>query len=220
MDIDGDSLVIAIDGPSGSGKTTVARSVAMQLGLPHLDTGAYYRAATVAVLRRGADPTDEAAVVAVVRDADLSYDRGRMLLDGDDVSDDIRTQQTTDAVSAVSAIAEVREMMVDRQRQWVIDRGGSAVVEGRDIGSVVFPAATLKLFVTARPEIRAMRRAGETRQDESAVHQDLARRDAIDSTRSTSPLTQADGAVLIDTSDLSIDEVIARVLNLVKSRVG
>ena len=207
--------VIAMDGPGGSGKTTIARSIAMQLELPHLDTGAYYRAATVAVLRAGLDPEDSGAVVDLTEALDLRYAQGRMLLDGDDVSDEIRSEATTLAVSAVSAIPPVRARLVALQREWVTEHGGSAVVEGRDIGTVVFPDASLKLFITARPEVRAMRRAGEVAGDRELIRQDLVRRDTIDSSRSVAPLQRADDAIEIDTSDLSIDEVISQVLNLV-----
>ena len=213
MDVSG--YVIAMDGPGGSGKTTIARSIAMQLELPHLDTGAYYRAATVAVLRAGLDPEDSGAVVDLTEALDLRYAQGRMLLDGDDVSDEIRSEATTLAVSAVSAIPPVRARLVALQREWVTEHGGSAVVEGRDIGTVVFPDASLKLFITARPEVRAMRRAGEVAGDRELIRQDLVRRDTIDSSRSVAPLQRADDAIEIDTSDLSIDEVISQVLNLV-----
>ncbi len=207
--------VIAMDGPGGSGKTTIARSTAMQLDLPHLDTGAYYRAATVAVRRAGIDPEDSGSVALLIEGIDLQYDQGRMMLDGDDVSAEIRSDATTLAVSAVSAIAPVRSRLVALQRNWVTEHGGSAVVEGRDIGTVVFPDASLKLFITARPEVRAMRRAGEVAGDQDLIRQDLARRDTIDSSRSVAPLQRAEDAVEIDTSDLSIDEVISQVLNLV-----
>lgn len=210
--------VIAMDGPGGSGKTTVARSVAMQLALPHLDTGAFYRAATVAVLRADVDPQDAAGVSAVVDGLRLEYEQGRMALNDDDVSDEIRTEATTAAVSDVSAIPAVRDKLVGLQRRWVDEQGGSAVVEGRDIGTVVFPEARLKLYITARPEVRAARRAGEVAGDRHLIKEDLARRDTIDSSRSVSPLQRADDAVEIDTSDLSIDEVIATVLRLVSSR--
>lgn len=216
MDMTG--YVIAMDGPGGSGKTTVARSIAMQLDLPHLDTGAYYRAATVAVLRAGIDPEDSQSVAQLIEGLDLRYEKGRMMLDGDDVSGEIRSEATTLAVSAVSAIAPVRSRLVELQRSWVVEHGGSAVVEGRDIGTVVFPDAPLKLFVTARPEVRAMRRAGEVAGDRDLIRQDLARRDTIDSSRSVAPLQRADDAVEVDTSDLSIDEVIAQVLNLVNRK--
>ncbi len=207
--------VIAMDGPGGSGKTTVARSIAMQLDLPHLDTGAYYRAATVAVLRAGINPEDSLSVAQLIEGLELRYEKGRMMLDGEDVSGEIRSEATTLAVSAVSAIARVRSRLVELQRSWVAEHGGSAVVEGRDIGTVVFPDAPLKLFVTARPEVRAMRRAGEVAGDRDSIRQDLARRDTIDSSRSVAPLQRADDAVEVDTSDLSIDEVISQVLNLV-----
>lgn len=216
MDMTG--YVIAMDGPGGSGKTTVARSIAMQLDLPHLDTGAYYRAATVAVLRAGIDPEDAESVAQLIEGLDLRYEKGRMMLDGDDVSGEIRSEATTLAVSAVSAIARVRSRLVELQRSWVAEHGDSAVVEGRDIGTVVFPDAPLKLFVTARPEVRAMRRAGEVAGDSDLIRQDLARRDTIDSSRSVAPLQRADDAVEIDTSDLSIDEVISQVLNLVNRK--
>ena len=215
MELDG--FVLAIDGPGGSGKTTVARSVAMKLGLPHLDTGAYYRSATVAVWRAGVDVDDVASVTEVVSQATFSYERGRMFLNGLDVSEAIRSEETTSAVSAVSAIAEVRSRLVDEQRRWVAERGGSAVVEGRDIASVVFPDAALKIFITARPEVRARRRAGEVAGDHAAIQADLQRRDKFDSTRDVAPLQRSEAAIEIDTSDLSIDEVIARVLRLAES---
>lgn len=210
-------LVIAMDGPSGAGKTTVARAVADHYALPHLDTGAYYRAATVAVLRANLGLDEHEAIVEVVAGATLFYEDGHMRLDGDDVCAEIRSQEVTDAVSAVSAIPEVRRLMVAAQRRWVAERGGSAVVEGRDIGGVVFPDATLKAFVTARPEVRALRRAGETNTDHAAVQKDIERRDALDSTRATSPLQIPPGAVEVDTSDLTIDEVIDHVIALVDS---
>ena len=212
-----DGFVLAIDGPGGSGKTTAARSVAMQLGLPHLDTGAYYRAATVAVWQAGVDVDDVASVTEIVSQAVFSYERGRMFLNGLDVSEAIRSEDTTSAVSAVSAIAEVRSRLVDEQRRWVAERGGSAVVEGRDIASVVFPDAALKIFITARPEVRARRRAGEVAGDHAAIQADLQRRDDFDSTRAVAPLQRSEGAIEIDTSELSIDEVIARVLRLAES---
>ena len=211
-------FVLAIDGPGGSGKTTVARSVAMALGLPHLDTGAYYRAATVAVCRASVDLDDEAAVAEIVTKANFSFERGHMVLDGLDVNEAIRSEETTAAVSAVSAISQVRSRLVDEQRRWVAERGGSAVVEGRDIASVVFPDADLKVFITARPEVRARRRAGEVAGDHAVIQADLERRDSYDSTRAVAPLQRSEGAIEIDTSELSIDEVIARVLRLVESR--
>lgn len=213
------STVVAIDGPGGSGKTSVSRAVALRLQLPHLDTGAYYRAATLVVLRAGADPADEVAVVGCLTGTRLEYDHGRMMLEGNDVSAEIRSDPVTKAVSAVSSYPAVREQMVALQRSWVQAREGRAVVEGRDIGTVVFPDAALKLFLTARPEVRARRRAAEhpESQDASVVESDLARRDTFDSTRAASPLQRAEDAVVIDTSDMSMDQVIDQAAALGRS---
>lgn len=206
-------MIIAIDGPGGSGKTTVSRTVAQRLGLAHLDTGAYYRAATLAVLRHGGDPTDD-EIVQLVAGLDLDYQDGVMTLDGEDVSEAIRSDDVTSLVSRVSAIRYVRTLMVDRQRAWVTRRGDAAVVEGRDIGTVVFPDAEVKIFLTASPEVRAARRAGETAGDMTSVVADLERRDTLDSKRSVSPLTAADDAVEVDTSDLAIETVVDLVVEI------
>lgn len=210
-------MIIAIDGPGGSGKTTVSRTVATRLGLAHLDTGAFYRAATLAVLRRGAEMNDD-EIVSMVAGLELDYDEGVMRMDGEDVSEAIRSDAVTAHVSRVSAIRYVRTLMVDRQRAWVAQHGNDAVVEGRDIGTVVFPDAEVKVFLTARPEIRAARRAGETDGNVSDVVEDLARRDGHDSQRTVSPLTAADDAVAVDTSDLSIDAVVDLVVELSRRR--
>ncbi len=208
--------VIAIDGPGGSGKTSVSRAVAQRLELPHLDTGAYYRAATLHVLRQGIDPDDAKGVAACMESVGMDYVGGRMRLGGGDVSEEIRSDAVTAAVSAVSAVPEVRARLVDLQREWVDCRGGSAVVEGRDIGTAVFPDAALKIYLTARPEVRARRRAAELprQADVSSVEQELARRDRFDSGRTASPLHQAEDAVAVDTSDMSMDEVIERISEL------
>lgn len=209
-------MVIAIDGPSGVGKSTVARAVAAALGFPYLDTGATYRAATVAALRAGANPADADAVLAAVRAAVIEYD-STIYLDGEPVGVDVRTPAVTASVSAVSAHPQVRDVIVAMQREWVDRRGGDAVVEGRDIGTVVFPDAAVKVFLTARPEIRAMRRAGDAEAAGSGLSEiaaDLAARDHADSTREVSPLSPAPDAVVVDTSDLSIDAVVAVVLEL------
>lgn len=212
------NVVVAIDGPGGSGKSTVSRRLAGRLGLPHLDTGAFYRAATVAVLRSGTDPGDEEAVVDVVDRADFDQRGGRMLLDGEDVSSGIRTEDVTAAVSAVAANPVVRRRMVALQRAWVERHGGSAVVEGRDIGSVVFPDALLKVFLTASPEERARRRAREHETNEDAIAADLRRRDRSDSTREASPLVQARDAWVLDTTEMGIDEVVDRIAAELESR--
>ncbi len=209
--------VVAIDGPGGVGKSTVARAVAAELGLPYLNTGAYYRAATVAAREAGVDLDDGGAVTAEVARHDFAFEDGAMLLDGRDVTEATRTPEVTAAVSVVSAHPGVRELMVAAQRDWLDHHGGRGVVEGRDIGTVVLPGAPVKVFLDARPEVRAARRAKDREArgfDAEAVLADLARRDRIDSTREASPLQVAGDAVVIDTSDLSIDEVVGRVLEL------
>jgi cytidylate kinase len=211
-------LIVTVDGPSGTGKSTVSRAVASRLALPHLDTGAFYRAATLAVIRAGVDPDDADAVAGVVGGIDLDQEDGVMSLDGEDVSSEIRGPGVTAHVSRVAANPEVRRILVSHQRRWVARHGGRVVVEGRDIGSVVFPDATVKLFLDARPEVRARRRAGETGADHATVLEDLGRRDRFDSSRTASPLTIPEGAVVIDTSDLGFDEVVSRVVELVSAR--
>ena len=214
--------VIALDGPSGSGKSTVARGVARTLGWRYVDTGATYRAATVAVLRAGVDPTDPDAVAAVVAGAtiDLSVDPDApcVRLDGDDVTAEVRGPEVTAHVSAVSAVPDVRERLVALQRSLF---GDGAVVEGRDIGTAVAPDAPVKVYLDASPEVRASRRAGDadagvraTGNVVEAVAADLARRDRLDSSRSASPLQAAGDAVHLDSSSMTADEVIARVLEL------
>lgn len=207
------ATIVAIDGPGGVGKTTVSRTLADRLGLGHLDTGAFYRGATAAVLRSGVSISDPVAVVDTVHKAQLSYTNGQLLLDGIDISEEIRSTAVTSAVSAVAAIPEVRDRMVQLQRRWVAHQPRGAVVEGRDIGTVVFPDADLKIFLTARPEIRARRRAGEVEDaDVGSIQQDLERRDRADSSREVSPLRAADDAVIIDTSDLPIETVVDNAL--------
>jgi len=211
--------VIAIDGPSGVGKTSVSRGVADRLGFDHLDTGAFYRAATVAAVINRVDVGDEQAVADVVREATFDFRDGVMTLEGIDVSAPIRTDAVTNMVSAVARHPLVREVLVDHQRAWVTNHDCNAVVEGRDIGTVVFPDSPLKIYLTARPEIRAARRARQDGdQDTAAVQQDLARRDTVDSTRAASPLAMADGGVEVDTSDLTLEEVIDTVVRLAWER--
>ena len=204
------SRVVAIDGPGGSGKSTVARAVAERLGWAHLDTGAMYRAVTWAVLRDGVDPADATRVSQTARRIDLLVG-DRILVDGTDVTAGIRSAEVTNAVSAVSAHPEVREEMVRRQRRWVAGCQGT-VVEGRDIGSVVFPHARLKAYLTASEEERARRRAAELAQAPGGVAADLARRDQLDSTRAASPLVVAPGALVVDTTERTVDEVVAAIL--------
>ncbi|HEX6301950.1 MAG TPA: (d)CMP kinase [Acidimicrobiia bacterium] len=211
------TTIVTLDGPGGTGKSTVSRVVAHKAGLPHLDTGAFYRAATLAVLEAKADPSDEAAVLDVVSELEMAQESGRMYLNGRDVSTEIRGDAVTGAVSAVSAHPDVRNRLVEMQRAWVEEHGGG-VVEGRDTGSVVFPDATVKVFLDASPEVRAGRRAIETGESLEEVLEDLNRRDHLDSTRKASPLTIPEGAVVVDTSDLSFEEVVDEVLGLISAK--
>ena len=206
----GQGRVIAIDGPSGSGKTTVAREVASRLGVEHLDTGAMYRGVALAALRRGVDAGDEEAVARLARDVRIEVG-DRVVVDGADATADIRSDEVTAAVSQVASNARVRAEMVRRQREWAELRGGG-VVEGRDIGTVVFPDADLKVYLTAGDSERARRRSAETGGERDTVAADMARRDQADSARTASPLKPADGAVVLDTSDLSVDEVVEEVM--------
>lgn len=210
--------VVAVDGPAGVGKTTAARGTAESLGWAHLDTGAFYRAATLVALVRRLDLSNEAEVTAAAAAAGLDYRDGKMLVEGIDMSTAVRTEAVTAQVSRVSALAGLRAVLVGRQREWVASQGGRAVVEGRDIGTAVFPDAALKVFLTARPEVRAARRAGEESAEEGAVREALERRDRIDSTRRASPLARAEDAVVIDTSDASAEKVLSEILHLCAER--
>lgn len=212
--------VIAIDGPAGSGKSTVARSLARRLGLRYLDTGAMYRAVTFAALRRNIDPADEAPVAALARKVDLEVTLDHVRVDGVDATIEIRGPEVTRAVSTVAANVDVRSELVARQRDWAARHGGG-VIEGRDIGSVVFPDAELKVFLDARPEVRAARRSKEvTDLDYETVAADLARRDALDEGRAASPLTRAGDAIEVDTSDLDIEAIIDLIVGELGSPVS
>lgn len=218
-------VVIAIDGPAGSGKSTLARRLAESLRWAYLDTGAMYRAVTVVALERGIAPTDEAAVVRITREAriDLDPGTGRVTIDGRDVTDLIRTAPVDAAVSDVAAFAAVREVMVAHQRRFA-QANRRIVAEGRDIGTVVFPGATLKVYLDASAEERARRRIEEKRRkdpglDERAVREAIDRRDGKDSTRDVAPLKRAADAVRVDTTGLGPDKVLDVVRGLVLSRV-
>jgi cytidylate kinase len=208
------ATVIAIDGPAGAGKSTVARALADRLGLPYLDTGAMYRAVTFAALRRGIPVGDDERVAELARRLELEVDDDlRVLVDGVDATADIRGREVTEAVSVVAANTPVRVELRSRQRKWAEDHGGG-VIEGRDIGSVVFPDATLKLYVTASPRTRAQRRVGEIGGDVDEVAAAIADRDRRDMTRVDGPLRPADGAIVVDTTGLSVDEVVDHLLTL------
>jgi cytidylate kinase len=205
--------VIAIDGPAGSGKSTVARAVAARLGMPYLDTGAMYRAVAFAAMRRGVDPEDAADVAKLTGDLALEV-TDRVLVDGVDATIEVRSPEVTRAVSVVAANPEVRRELVRRQREWA-EAHGSGVVEGRDIGTVVFPEAPVKVYMTASDEERAQRRSQELldmHYDDVAAA--IARRDHVDSTRPYAPLAVASDAVVVDTTTSTVDEVVELVLRL------
>jgi cytidylate kinase len=208
--------VVALDGPSGTGKSTVARRLAERLSARYLDTGAMYRAATVATLRAGVDLADGVAVTEVVERVKIEISTDpqavSVQLDGEAVDTEIRAAETTAAVSAVSAVPAVRAQLVAAQRELIGD--GGIVVEGRDIGSVVWPSAQPKVYLTASPEARAARRAGELNADVAAIAADIARRDGLDSSRAASPLTQSADAIELDTTELDIDQVVDRLVEL------
>lgn len=223
-------MIVAIDGPAGSGKSTVAHAIADRCGLVFLDTGAMYRCVTLACLKHGIDPQDSEAVAQVARDIRIEFesieDGQKVLLDGEDVSTQIRTPEVDRNVSAVSAIPAVRETMTTLQRK--VGEQGDVVAEGRDIGTVVFPAAEVKVFLTANAEARARRRAiqregndaatdAQATADEAAVQAilaDIRKRDEYDSTRKEAPLRAAADAHQVDSSNLTLEEVIAQVMGL------
>ncbi|HEV2361110.1 MAG TPA: (d)CMP kinase [Acidimicrobiales bacterium] len=208
--------VVAIDGPAGAGKSTIAAAVAARLGLERLDTGSMYRAVALAVLRAGVDPGDAASVTAICRRLGM-VPGTRFLLDGEDVTEAIRSAEVNAVVSAVAAHPGVREDLVRRQREWVDERGGG-VVEGRDIGTVVFPDAKPKIYLTASPEERARRRAVEegaaTAEAVGLQESELRRRDHLDGTRTNSPLAMADDAHLIDSTGVPVETLVEEVLAL------
>ena len=195
--------IIAIDGPAGSGKSTVSRALARRLGIDRLDTGAMYRAVAWAALDRQIDPADKPAVAELARMIGISVG-DRVEVDGTDVTEAIRGPEVSGVVSVVAANPAVRSVLVQRQRRWVAERGGG-VVEGRDIGSVVFPEAEVKIFLTASPDERARRRPEEDQQA-------LSRRDQLDSTRAVSPLGVAQGALVIDTTDRPVEDIVDEVV--------
>ncbi len=218
---------ITLDGPSGTGKSSVARAVAARLGAAYLDTGAMYRAATVAVLDAGVDPTDAEAVARVVAAAAIEVGTAAstevVRVDGVDVAVRIRSAEVTRAVSPVSAVPAVRRRLVDQQRA-LVAAADAVVVEGRDIGTVVLPDATLKIYLTAAPEVRAERRAGQLGISDpseiAALAADLRRRDEYDSSRADSPLRPAADAIVVDSTDLDREAVVARVVELAVSAVA
>jgi cytidylate kinase len=217
------AFVIAIDGPSGAGKGTVARAVAARLGYRHVDTGAMYRAVAWKALHDRVDPQDEGAVAAIGERAVFDLEDGRVLIDGHDVGRAIRTPEIDRAAAIVARHPAVRRVLVARQRRYA--EHGSVVMEGRDIGTVVFPGADAKVYLDASPDERARRRAADPAHSARGrqladVATALAERDRSDSTRAISPLAVAPDALVIDTTELPIDEVVNRVLGIVAEKRG
>jgi len=212
------NVVVAIDGPAGAGKSTVAKALAHALQLKYLDTGAMFRAVTSLVLSSGTDVHDESAVGAVAENMNLVMENGLVVADGTDVTTDIRSIAVTSAVSTVAANSRVRANMRDRQRMWSdLNRGG--VIEGRDIGTVVFPDAVLKVYLTASPRVRAERRVAEAGGDIDEIERSIAERDLKDSTRTDSPLQESADSVVVDTSNRSIEDIVGSIVELVVERL-
>ena len=221
-----DVIAVAIDGPAGAGKSTIARAAAAQLGFVYVDTGALYRTIGLAVCRRGIDGTDVPGILTTLPEIQvgLTYQDGaqHVLLDGEDVSDAIRTPQISTYASQVSSVPEVRAYLLDLQRD--LARRQSVIMDGRDIGTVILPNAKVKIFLTASPEKRAARRCAELREKGQDVTvegilADMGRRDALDASRAVAPLKQAEDAVLVDTSDLTLEQSIEAVLTVIRDKM-
>jgi len=204
--------VIAIDGPAGAGKSTVARQVSTATGLRYLDTGAMYRCVALEVRNTATDPNDADAVGKIAREVSVVIERDAAKLNGVDVSSEIRSNEINAIVSVIAAHTPVRDAMREQQRRWIQAQQGG-VVEGRDIGTVVFPDAILKVFLTASPQVRAERRVGQTGGDIKAVAASIAERDHLDSTRLDSPLRPSEGSVIVDSSNRTIEEVVAEIVS-------
>ena len=207
--------VIAIDGPAGSGKSTVAQALATRLNLHYLDTGAMYRAVAFAVIHQQIDIHDIEKVIQAAKSLDLQLTQESCVVNGIEATEEIRGQEVTLLVSQVAAVPEVRAEMVKRQRTWAEERNGG-VMEGRDIGSVVFPDASLKIYLTASEEVRAQRRAAEIEErDVASIAADIERRDTVDTQRSASPLMEAEDAIVVDTSEMTLEQVVDHVIELI-----
>ena len=207
--------VIAIDGPAGSGKSTVAKALAARLNLDYLDTGAMYRAVAFAAIQKQINPSEIEEITEIARSLDLELTEESCVVNGVDATTEIRGSEVTLLVSQVATMPEVRIEMVKRQRAWAKTRNGG-VMEGRDIGSVVFPDAMLKIYLTASEEVRAARRAAEVKEgDVATVAADIERRDAVDPQRTASPLVEAEDAIVVDTSAMTLQQVVDHVIGLI-----
>ena len=211
--------VVAIDGPAGAGKSTVARLVAHEISVPYLDTGAMYRCVALAVLRHEIDLVDVDAIAKIAERVQITLDDDRVCLDGDDVSNDIRTTEIGSVVSVIAAMTPVRNSMRSQQQKWIREHHGG-VVEGRDIGTVVLPDADVKIFLTASAQERASRRVQQNGGDLTQVAKEIEDRDHLDSTRQDSPLQPATDAIHVDTTGLSIDEVVHTIVSIVHAKRG
>jgi CMP/dCMP kinase len=217
-------VVVAIDGPAGAGKSTIARRVAAKLGFVYIDSGAMYRAVALEAIRTGTDLDDEARLERLAREARIEFEPGgsRVLLDGEDVSAAIRAPEISPAASKVSVFSGVRRALVEKQRQ--MGAAASVVMEGRDIGSVVFPDAEVKMYLDADPAVRAARRVREMQEkgqrlEAGEVEREIRERDRRDSTRADSPLVRAPDAVYVDTTSMSVEEVEQAILEIVRKRI-
>ena len=213
MVVDAHRRVIAIDGPAGAGKSTIAKALASRLNMKYLDTGAMYRAVTFEAMLRELDLDDQGAITVMAQECDLHVGLDRVIINGHDATQAIRGTEVTGSVSKVAANSGVRTEMRIRQQEWATSHGGG-VIEGRDIATVVFPDAVLKVFLTASPEVRAQRRVDQSGGNVAEIAAAIAERDLLDSTRADSPLASSSDSVVVDTSDRAIDDVVDEIEKL------
>ena len=213
MVVDAHRRVIAIDGPAGAGKSTIAKALASRLNMKYLDTGAMYRAVTFEAILRELDLDDQGAITVMAQECDLHVGLDRVIINGHDATQAIRGTEVTGSVSKVAANSGVRTEMRIRQQEWATSHGGG-VIEGRDIATVVFPDAVLKVFLTASPEVRAQRRVDQSGGNILEIAAAIAERDLLDSTRADSPLASSSDSIVVDTSDRAIDDVVDEIENI------
>ena len=220
-------MIIAIDGPAGSGKSTIAKLLAKELGFTYIDTGAMYRAVALKIKRLGIDPDNKEAVINVLKETDIrlkTNEEIKVFLDGEDVSSEIRTEEIGKIASKIARYPEVRKILVEMQRK-IGEEAKNAVIEGRDTGTVIFPDADIKIFMTAKPEVRAERRFKELKEkglnvSYEEILKEIVERDKLDTTREDSPLKPAKDAIIIDTSDKTLKDVFKEILSIVRSRLS